>query len=77
MPIASISVVRGRDAETLRRCLRAVHDALRETLDVPDAAIRVLLTEVDSGLWSAGGQTLSERAEGEVLPRNATGHRGT
>ncbi|GAA3438574.1 tautomerase family protein [Kutzneria kofuensis] len=61
MPIVRISVAAGRTREQLRECMRAVHDAVRDSLGAPDASIRVLITEVDPELWSAGGQTLAKR----------------
>ncbi|MEV4313177.1 tautomerase family protein [Actinocrispum sp. NPDC049592] len=62
MPIVSIQVARGRDPETLRACLQAVHEAVRDSLGVPDASVRVLLTEISPALWSSGGETLEERS---------------
>ncbi|MFI9381748.1 4-oxalocrotonate tautomerase family protein [Kutzneria sp. NPDC052558] len=61
MPIVRISVAAGRDHAQLRECLRAVHEAVRDSLGAPDASIRVLITEVEPDLWSSGGKTLSER----------------
>ena len=61
MPIVRLSVAAGRSPEQLRECLRAVHNAVRDSLGAPDASIRVLITEVDPELWSSGGKTLSER----------------
>jgi 4-oxalocrotonate tautomerase len=62
MPIVSISVAEGREPETLRACLQAVHNAVRDSLGVPDAAVRVLITEVPKAQWSSGGVTLEERS---------------
>ncbi|CAL9650327.1 tautomerase family protein [Streptomyces sp. enrichment culture] len=62
MPIVNISVAAGRDPQALRSCLQAVHDAVRDSLGVPDTAVRVLLTEVPPALWSSGGVTLAERS---------------
>ncbi|GFE13193.1 hypothetical protein Sgleb_12400 [Streptomyces glebosus] len=62
MPIVNISVAAGRDPEVLRSCLRAVHDAVRDSLGAPESAIRVLLTEVPPASWSSGGVTLEERS---------------
>ncbi|MFC0106335.1 tautomerase family protein [Kibdelosporangium aridum] len=61
MPLVQISVAEGRDPETLRACLQAVHNAVRDSLGVRDESIRVLLTEVSPSLWSSGGVTLAER----------------
>ncbi|MFI7702436.1 4-oxalocrotonate tautomerase family protein [Nonomuraea sp. NPDC049480] len=62
MPIVKISLAAGRDPEVLRACLQAVHIAVRDSLEVPDSAVRVLITEVPPGLWSSGGVTLEERS---------------
>lgn len=64
MPIVNISVAAGRDPRALRSCLQAVHEAVRDSLGVPDSAVRVLLTEVPPALWSSGGVTLQERGDG-------------
>ncbi|MFI6094292.1 4-oxalocrotonate tautomerase family protein [Lentzea sp. NPDC051213] len=61
MPIVRIEVAQGRDAETLRQGLRAVHEAVRDSFGVRDEQVRVLLTEVPPQHWSAGGKTLPER----------------
>ena len=61
MPIVRISVAAGRSRAQLRECMRAVHEAVRDSLGAPDASIRVLVTEVDPELWSSGGKSLSER----------------
>jgi 4-oxalocrotonate tautomerase len=73
MPIVNISVAAGRDPGTLRACLQTVHNAVRDTLGVPDAAVRVLLTEVPPGLWSSGGITLQERAGNSGAPEAGSG----
>ncbi|MFK0113001.1 4-oxalocrotonate tautomerase family protein [Streptomyces sp. NPDC091217] len=70
MPIVNISVAAGRDPQVLRRCLQAVHDAVRDSLGAPDSAVRVLLTEVPPALWSSGGITLQER-DGNSEPPGA------
>ncbi|MGI5500862.1 tautomerase family protein [Lentzea sp. CA-135723] len=61
MPIVRIEVAQGRDPETLRKALQAVHEAARDSLGVRDDQVRVLLTEVPPQHWSAGGKTLQER----------------
>ncbi|MCK2239022.1 MULTISPECIES: tautomerase family protein [unclassified Crossiella] len=61
MPIVRIDLAEGRDPDTLRACLHAVHAAIRDSLGVRDEQIRVLLNEIPPRLWSAGGQTLAEK----------------
>ncbi|MEV6237374.1 tautomerase family protein [Lentzea sp. NPDC051838] len=65
MPIVRIEVAQGRDAETLRKGLLAVHEAVRDSFGVRDEQVRVLLTEVPPQHWSAGGTTLAEREQGK------------
>lgn len=74
MPIVNISLAAGRDPQVLRSCLQAVHDAVRDSLGVPESAVRVLLTEVPPALWSSGGVTLQERGakSGSPDPRSAS-----
>ena len=61
MPFVEIKLAEGRDPETLRACLTAVHNAVRDSLGVEDQGIRVHITEFSPDLWSAGGVTLTER----------------
>ncbi|MGO1052920.1 tautomerase family protein [Crossiella sp. CA198] len=65
MPIVRIDLAEGRDPDTLRACLHAVHAAIRDSLGVRDEQIRVLLNEIPPRLWSAGGQTLAEKTTTE------------
>ncbi|MFJ6084957.1 4-oxalocrotonate tautomerase family protein [Streptomyces sp. NPDC092369] len=73
MPIVTVSLAQGRTPQQLRACLAAVHQAVTESLDVPDASVRVLLTEVPPTLWSSGGVTLEERGRGGAEPGGAAG----
>ncbi|MFD8500865.1 4-oxalocrotonate tautomerase family protein [Amycolatopsis sp. NPDC059657] len=61
MPFVEIKLAEGRDPKTLRACLAAVHNAVRDSLGVEDQAVRVHITEFKPELWSAGGVTMAER----------------
>jgi 4-oxalocrotonate tautomerase len=61
MPIVTVNVAAGREPDVLRDCLRAVHEAVRDSLGVADSQIRVLINEVPEEHWSSGGHTLAER----------------
>lgn len=63
MPIVNINVARGRTPEQLRTLMTEVHDAVERALDAPSASIRVLVNEVEPGLWLSGTQTLAEKAQ--------------
>ncbi len=60
MPIVTISILEGRDAERKRTLLREVTDAVVRTLDVPPATVRVLLHEVAPAHWAVGGISKAE-----------------
>ena len=63
MPLIEVAVRRGRDQDQLREFMRALHDVAVTTLGIPDAAVRVILREIDADHWMAGGLTLAELAQ--------------
>ncbi|GAA1072459.1 hypothetical protein GCM10009648_04470 [Tsukamurella spumae] len=63
MPLVEITLAQKREPEVIRELLRSVHDAVKAALSVPDEKIRVVVREVPSTHWSAGGVTLAEREE--------------
>ncbi|HLL37311.1 MAG TPA: tautomerase family protein [Streptomyces sp.] len=71
MPLIEVTVAEGRSAERLRALMAALHRAVRESLEVRDEQIRVLVREVPAHLWSAGGVTLAERAAPGRAPQDA------
>ncbi|MET9294664.1 tautomerase family protein [Streptomyces sp. NPDC003077] len=62
MPLIEVTLAEGREPERLRALMHQVHAAVRDTLGVPDASIRVIVREVPATHWSAGDVTLAERA---------------
>ncbi|MFF4467783.1 4-oxalocrotonate tautomerase family protein [Streptomyces mirabilis] len=62
MPLVEITLTEGRAPERIRALMTEVHQAVHKAIDVPEASIRVVVREVPTTHWSAGGQTLAERA---------------
>ncbi len=60
MPIVQITVVEGRDAEDIKRCVKSVARVVHETLGAPLATIRVTVAQVPSAFWAVGDQTRDE-----------------
>ncbi|MGA5508172.1 tautomerase family protein [Streptomyces umbrinus] len=61
MPLVEISVVAGRPPEKIRDLIHQVHAAVRDSLDAPDAAVRVLVREIPPEHWAAGDITKAEQ----------------
>jgi 4-oxalocrotonate tautomerase len=62
MPLVEITLAEGRTPEQIRTLLADVHQAVHKAIDVPESSVRVVVREVPPTHWSAGGQTLAERA---------------
>jgi 4-oxalocrotonate tautomerase family enzyme len=62
MPIVQISVVRGRDRESISRCVKEVARTVAETLGAPLASVRVMVTEIEPEFFSVGATLKSESA---------------
>jgi 4-oxalocrotonate tautomerase family enzyme len=62
MPIVQISVVRGRDQESISRCVKEVARTVAETLDAPLSTVRVMVTEIEPEFFSVGATLKSESA---------------
>lgn len=60
MPIIQISVVEGRDPESVKRCVKAVARTVHETLGAPLQTIRVTVNQVPAAFWGVGDQTRDE-----------------
>ena len=63
MPIVQVSIAEGRAPEQVRAMIRAVTDAVAESLGAPVATIRVLVTEVPLTHWGNADSTLQERRD--------------
>ncbi len=61
MPLVEITLAEGRTPEQLRGLMAAVTQAVHDSVGAPVASIRVVLREVPTTHWSAGGVTIAER----------------
>jgi 4-oxalocrotonate tautomerase len=68
MPIVTINLVAGRDRAKIQDCLREVAQAVSRTLDAPLSSVRVLVNEVDPGLWTVGTTLKSEESPAGPTP---------
>jgi 4-oxalocrotonate tautomerase len=60
MPIVHISLVEGRDDDTVKACIKAVARTVHETLGAPLDTIRVYATSVPAMHWCIGENTKDE-----------------
>lgn len=60
MPLVQITLIEGRPPARLEDLIRAVTDAVAETLDAPRDAIRVLITQIPPDQWGIGGRPASQ-----------------
>jgi len=61
VPIATIQIVAGREAERKRQMIHAVARTIADTLDAPIATVRVIVHEIPPELWGSGSETIAER----------------
>jgi 4-oxalocrotonate tautomerase len=60
MPIANIQILQGRGPDMKASLIRAVTDAIADTLKVKSESIRVILHEVPAEHWGIGGVSAKE-----------------
>jgi len=60
MPIIHITLVEGRDDETIEQCMRDVARTVQKSLDIPLENVRVLVNEVPQNRFSIGDQLKNE-----------------
>ncbi|OGA09648.1 MAG: hypothetical protein A3H33_07235 [Betaproteobacteria bacterium RIFCSPLOWO2_02_FULL_65_20] len=61
MPIVSIMMIEGRSPEKKKAMLKAVTDAIVQTLDAPRDSVRIVINEVPMDHFAVGGMTRDER----------------
>jgi len=61
MPIITVNLLTGRDAETKRALIREVAEAAIRALDAPPASVRVIINEVPPEHWGIGNETKAEQ----------------
>ena len=60
MPIIHITMLEGRNDETVETCMRDVARTVQKSLDVPLESIRIIVNEVPKNRFSVGDQLKSE-----------------
>lgn len=74
MPIVQISIVKGRDRDTVTACIKEVAQIVATTLGAPLPSIRVMVTEVEPELFAVGTTLKSEsQAPTPTSPKNSSG----
>lgn len=63
MPIIQITMLEGRDQETIETCIRNVARTVHESLGVPLTSIRVVVNEVPKNRFAVGDTLKSEMME--------------
>ena len=57
MPLIEVTIAEGRSADTIRRMIHEVHEAVLRTVDTRPDYIRVIVREVPRGHWATGDVT--------------------
>jgi len=60
MPIIRLTILEGRNDDTIEQCMRNVAHAVQKSLNIPLESIRVLVDEVPRNRFSVGDQLKSE-----------------
>ena len=55
MPIVQIHLVEGRDDEKKRLLVKRVTEAVASSLEIPDGAVRIILSEMAKNHYAVGG----------------------
>jgi 4-oxalocrotonate tautomerase len=59
VPIINVQFLEGRTREHKGVLIERLANVLVETLDVPEDAIRIILTEVSPDDWGVGGRSMA------------------
>ncbi|WP_075619642.1 2-hydroxymuconate tautomerase [Paenisporosarcina indica] len=60
MPIIQITLLEGREPETVEQCIRDVANTVHKSLGAPLSTIRVYVNEVPSNYYAVGNKLKSE-----------------
>ena len=60
MPIIHITMLEGRDDETIETCMRDVARAVQKSMNIPLESIRIIVDEVPKNRFSVGDRLKSE-----------------
>jgi len=60
MPILQVEILKGRTIEQKRNMVRKVTDAVTETLDCPEEAVRIIIREMELENFASAGVLRSD-----------------
>ncbi|MBB6188565.1 2-hydroxymuconate tautomerase family protein [Rhodanobacter sp. MP7CTX1] len=60
MPIISVQMLSGRTPAQKSSFIKQVADIAVQTLEVPERAVTIVLTEISADDWGVGGRTMAE-----------------
>lgn len=60
MPIITVQMVTGRTAEQKSEFIKQVAEVAMRTLDVPERAITIAMTEISPDAWGVGSKTMTQ-----------------
>lgn len=69
MPIVSIMMIEGRTLEKKRAMIKAVTEAIVQSLDAPRESVRIVINEVPMDHFAVGGMTRDERDQKNAAQR--------
>lgn len=67
MPIINVQILEGRPEEKVRELIANITDTVSTTLDSPQEAVRVIVTEVPKTHWGRAGVPISKIAKGDKM----------
>lgn len=56
MPVIEVTLIEGRSVDKKVKMIKAVTDAVVETLDAPRESVRIIIREVPKWHFAAGGE---------------------
>jgi 4-oxalocrotonate tautomerase len=63
MPIIQVTMLEGRDQETIETCMRNIAHSVQKSLGVPLTSIRIVVNEVPKNRFAVGDTLKSEMQE--------------
>ncbi|WP_298282574.1 2-hydroxymuconate tautomerase [Acidocella sp.] len=63
MPIVNVTMIEGRSFELKQKLIRAMTDAIVESINAPRDSIRIILNEVPPWHFAAGGEVKGKPPE--------------
>lgn len=68
MPIVDVTIFKGRTPEAKKNMMKAVTEAIVETLGAPRQDVRVIIREIERENFTVGGEPKPTRAAVEAGP---------